>query len=177
MGDHAVGRQGSLGHALKRGPSQAGPGVGPCFVDWPWRFRSTAWARSQARDIAQPAAEKVPIERQPYKILVNLVCDPSARIDAARRADLIREWQVLVHRFIGSPWVVSIAPASSPLSNLDLETLKPDAFTSVGPFDKVWLIRIAQAETGSGLVFKGREYDTATRGLRDAPAAAGPRVA
>jgi len=115
---------------------------------------------------APPAtAEKLPIERQPYKILVNLVCDPSARIDPARRADLIREWQVLVHRFIGSPWVVSIAPASSPLSNLDLETLKPDAFTSVGPFDKVWLIRIAHAETGSGLVFKGREYDTATQVL------------
>ncbi len=88
---------------------------------------------------------------------------------------LIREWQVLVHRFIGSPWVVSIAPASSPLSNLDVDTLKPDAFASVGPFDKVWLIRIAHAETGSGLVFKGREYDTTTRGLGTLQRPVGPR--
>jgi hypothetical protein len=165
MGDRAVGRQGSLGHALKRGPSRpALVSVMLCGLALAGPLHCPGQEPTSS-PAPPPAAEKLPIERQPYKVLVNLACDPSARIDAARRADLIREWQVLVHRFIGSPWVVSIAPAASALSHVDLATLKPDAFTSVGPFDKVWLIRIAHAETGSGLAFQGREYDTTTRSL------------
>ena len=54
---------------------------------------------------------------------------------------------------------------SSPLSSLDLESLEPDAFASMASFDKVWVVRIARSDAGSGLVFTGREYDTATRRL------------
>jgi hypothetical protein len=165
MGDLALDRQGSLGHALKRGLSRLVL-ASAMLCGLALAAPLYCLGQEQGPSPAPPsAAEKLPIERQPYKVLVNLACDPSARIDVARRADLIREWQVLIHRFIGSPWVVSIAPASSPLSHLDIETLMPDAFTSVGSFDKVWLIRIAHAETGSGLLFQGREYDTTTRGL------------
>jgi hypothetical protein len=167
MGDCTVARQGSLGQALipcTRRPALACAVLCGLALAGPLRVLGRQPSPATSTTTA-PNAEKLPIERQPYKILVNLVCDPSARIDGARRASLVREWQVLVHRFIGSPWVVSLAPDSSPLSNLDVDTLKPDAFANVGPFDKVWLIRIAHAEAGSGLVFKGREYDSTTRGL------------
>jgi hypothetical protein len=111
------------------------------------------------------AVETEAVERQPYRISLHIGFDPLARIDEAKSAALIREWQVLVRRFIGAPWVVTIAGPSSPLSNVQVETLEPDAIVNVGPFDKVWVMRIAPQDTGSGLVFTGREYDSATRRL------------
>ena len=106
-----------------------------------------------------------PMERQPYRIVLHFACHPSSRLDEARRADLLRDWQVLVRRFVGTPWVISIAPPSSPLLDLDLEDPDPSAFASVGAFDKVWLVHADRPEAGTGLVFSGREYDTATRRL------------
>ena len=110
-----------------------------------------------------PTAES--IDRRPYRISLHLGFDPSARIDLAKRADLIREWQVLARRFIGAPWVVTIADPSSPLTNFELDSLEPDAIASVATFDKVWVVRVARSDAGPGLVFSGREYDTATRRL------------
>jgi len=105
------------------------------------------------------------IERRPYLISVQLSCDLSARIDVARRADLLRDWQILVRRFIGTPWVLSIAEPASPLSNLDLDGLEPEAFSSSSSFDKVWVVRIARSDLEGTLSLAGREYDTATRRL------------
>ena len=67
-----------------------------------------------------------------------------------RSAALIREWQVLVRRFIGSPWVVTIAEPTSPLCHVQLDALEPDAFASVTSFDKVWVMRIAQQKRRLG---------------------------
>jgi hypothetical protein len=110
-----------------------------------------------------PAAES--IDRRPYRISLHVGFDPSARIDLAKRAALIRDWQVLARRFIGAPWVVTIAEPASPLTNFELDSLEPDAFASVATFDKVWVVRVARSDAGPGLVFTGREYDTATRRL------------
>jgi hypothetical protein len=103
------------------------------------------------------------MERQPYRIALHFACHPSSRIDEARRSDLLREWQVLVRRFVGTPWVISLAPPSSPLLALDLEDPDPAAFANVGEFDKVWLVNAERPDAGTDLVFSGREYDTATR--------------
>jgi len=104
-----------------------------------------------------------PIERRPYRISLHMGFDPSARIDELKRADLIREWQILVRRFIGAPWVVTIADPPYPLANLELDSLDPSDFGSVGTFDKVWVVRVARSESDSVLVFRGREYDASTR--------------
>jgi hypothetical protein len=106
-----------------------------------------------------------PMERQPYRIVLHFGCHPSSRIDDARRADWLRDWQVLVRRFVGAPWSIAIAPASSPLLDLDLEDPDPSAFASVGAFDKVWIVHADRAEPGMGLALTGREYDVATRRL------------
>ncbi|MFI5458756.1 MAG: hypothetical protein ACHRXM_25290 [Isosphaerales bacterium] len=106
-----------------------------------------------------------PIELRPYRISVQLSCDRSSRIDLARRADLLRDWQILVRRFIGTPWILSIEEAASPLANLDLEGLEPEAFSGSSSFDKVWLVRITRSESEWTLNLAGREYDTATRRL------------
>jgi hypothetical protein len=97
--------------------------------------------------------------------VLHFACHPSSRIDEARRADLVRDWQVLVRRFVGSPWVMTIAPPTSPLLDLDLEDPDPSAFTKVGEFDKVWLVHADRPDAGTGLVFSGREFDSATRRL------------
>ncbi len=68
-------------------------------------------------------------------------------------------------RFIGPPWVVTIEPASSPLASLDFETLEPEAFSGLSLFDKVWVVRISRPPSEMGLLFTGREYDTAARRL------------
>ena len=106
-----------------------------------------------------------PMERQPYRIVLHFGCHPSSRIDDARRADWLRDWLVLVRRFVGAPWSIAIAPPSSPLLDLDLENPDPSAFASVGAYDKVWIVHADRADSGSGLVLSGREYDTATRRL------------
>jgi hypothetical protein len=119
--------------------------------------------------IAEPASADSkpaePMERQPYRIVLHFGCHPSSRIDEARRADWLRDWQVLVRRFVGAPWSIAVAPASSPLLDLDLENPDPSAFASVGAFDKVWIVHADRADSGAGLVLTGREYDVATRRL------------
>ena len=82
-------------------------------------LKAAAKESSVKRPEQPPKAEpREPIERRPYRISLHLACDPSARIDpdAARRF-CSGEWQVLVRRFIGPPWVVTIGPISSPLAN------------------------------------------------------------
>jgi hypothetical protein len=111
------------------------------------------------------SAAAAPIERQPYRIALHFLGDPSARLDPARRADLLHDWQVLVRRFVGAPWAVTIAPASGPLAHADLDALEPAAFTGSTAFDKVWVVRADRPDAGSALAFAGREYDTATRRL------------
>ncbi len=120
---------------------------------------------------AAPAATPAPaapeaIDRQPYRIELHLAFDPSARIDGARRTALLKEWLAQVRRFVGPPWIVTVAAQPSPLASGDLEALEPEAFARFHTsFDKIWLVRIASALTGSGLEFSGREYDAATRRL------------
>jgi hypothetical protein len=111
------------------------------------------------------APTREPIERRPYRISLHLQCDPSARIDLEGRADLLRQWQVLERRFIGPPWVLTVEPASSPLASLDFEALDSDAFSGFLSFDKVWVVRISRPPSEMGLLFTGREYDTAARRL------------
>jgi len=123
-----------------------------------------AYGQETAKEPAQSPPREA-IEQRPYHISVHLSCDRSARIDAAGRADLLHDWQILVRRLIGAPWVLSIAPASSPLANLDPEGLEPQAFSSLASFDKVWVVRIARSESEGALAFAGREYDTASRRL------------
>ena len=106
------------------------------------------------------------IDRQPYRIELHLCFDPSARIDHARRAALLKQWQAQVRRFVGPPWIIAIAATPSPLASGNLETLEAEGCSRFDPtFDKIWLIRISAARAASGLVFTGREYDTATRRL------------
>ena len=118
--------------------------------------------------IPAAAASAAPeaIDRQPYRIELHLSFDPSARIDHARRAALLKQWQAQVRRFVGPPWIITIAVTPSPLASGNLETLEAEAFSKFDPtFDKIWLVRVSAARPASGLVFTGREYDTATRRL------------
>ena len=140
---------------------------------------SPATAGTQPPAKAQPAAHSTPgipaaaasaapeaIDRQPYRIELHLSFDPSARIDHARRAALLKQWQAQVRRFVGPPWIITIAVTPSPLASGNLETLEAEAFSKFDPtFDKIWLVRVSAARPASGLVFTGREYDTATRRL------------
>jgi hypothetical protein len=116
---------------------------------------------------ASPKAEpREPIERRPYRISFHLACDPSARFDSARRTEMLQQWQVLVRRFVGPPWAVTIEPESSPLESADiLGDSVPEVFAGFASFDKVWVVRVSRLESGSGLEFVGREYDTASRRL------------
>jgi hypothetical protein len=123
---------------------------------------ATAAPAETAKGATKPAPRE-PIELRPYRILLYLRCAPSARVDAARRAALLRDWHVMVRRFIGAPWVVTIAEPSSPLANLDLESIAPDQFSGLSSFDKVWLVVLARGETESRFVLSGREYDIASR--------------
>jgi hypothetical protein len=123
-------------------------------------------ARPAAAGPAAAAAAPESIDRQPYRIELHLSFDPSARIDRARRAVLLKQWLAQVHRFVGPPWTIALAVPPSPLASGDLETLEAEAFSKFDPsFDKIWLVRISAATPASGLVFTGREYDTATRRL------------
>ena len=66
----------------------------------------------------------------------------------------------------GPPWSVTIAGRPSPLASGNLDALEAAAFAKFDPsFDKIWLVRISAGAGTSGLLFTGREYDTATRTL------------
>jgi hypothetical protein len=133
---------------------------------------STAVAAPELAPAESTAAE--PVERQPYRIVFHFACHPASRIDAARRADLLRDWHVMVRRFVGTPWAVSIAPPSGPVLDIDLEGLEKatpaqaaafEKAVNAGSYDKVWVVHADRASTGQGIIFTGREYDTATRRL------------
>jgi hypothetical protein len=124
---------------------------------------------------AEPTATAAePIERQPYRIIFHFACHPSSRFDAARRADLLRDWQVMVRRFVGAPWLVTVAPPSGPVLDIDLESLEKatpaqaaafEKAVNAGSYDKVWVVHADRNDSGIGVDFTGREYDTATRRL------------
>jgi hypothetical protein len=119
---------------------------------------------ASASDLTPPGTTEA-IDLEPYRVSFCLSCDPSSRIDEAGRLELLREWQILARRFVGASWILSIAPASSPLANVDLETVEPAAFSKIAPCDKVWIVRIARDRAGSDLDLAGREYDVVTRQL------------
>ena len=135
----------------------------------------------EARPAAQEAASGVAatgsaapeaIDRQPYRIELHLSFDPSARIDQACRAILLRQWQAQVRRFVGPPWIITIAAPPSPLASGNLDRLDGAACSRFDPsFDKIWLVRISAASPAAGLLFSGREYDTATRQAGASPGA------
>jgi hypothetical protein len=157
-----MGRQGFLEYALRGGVA---PAVVLCFGGCVLLLAAPpGYARQDSPAVTNESANE-PIERRPYRISLHMAFDPSARIDLLKRADLIREWQILVRRFIGPPWVISIADSPDPLANVELDSVDPDAFASVGSFDKVWVVRVSRSEQDSVLVFTGREYDTSTRQL------------
>jgi hypothetical protein len=110
------------------------------------------------------SAPREPIERRPYRISMHLACDLSARIDAKRRAELLQQWQVLVKRFVGPPWAVTVEPDSGPLASVDVATVAPEVFAGFTAFDKVWVVRVSRPGT-SGLLMVGREYDVPSRRL------------
>lgn len=132
----------------------------------PPQAQSAAQSTSGSSPAATASATSEAIDRQPYRIELHLSFDPSARIDHARRASLLRQWMAQVHRFVGPPWSITVAVPPSPLASGNLETLEAEAFSKFdSSFDKIWLVRISAASPAAGLVFTGREYDTATRRL------------
>ncbi len=123
-------------------------------------------AKPSAKASNEPpkTAPREPIELRPYRISIHLACDPSSRIDAKRRAELLQHWQVLVKRFVGPPWSVTIEPDSGPLATVDVPTVTPAAFAEFTAFDKVWVVRVTRPGP-SGLLMVGREYDVPSRRL------------
>jgi hypothetical protein len=115
-----------------------------------------------AQEPASPPVDEA-IERQPYRILFYLGCGPSARIDETLRVELLKRWQVLARRFVGAPWVTTLAERNSALGNVDLIATEPAVFAGVGDYDKVWVVRITRSDGDSSLVLSGREYDAVTR--------------
>jgi hypothetical protein len=154
MANRTLDRHGPLGGALQSVCAQA------LTAGLVLSLAAFAGARDPAGEPASSA-----LDHEPYHISLHLVCDASARIDDAGRAYLLRQWQTLLRRFIGAPWVISIAPPSSPLAALDLASATPAAFGKLEPCDKVWLVHVACAQSGSSLVLTGREYDVVTRRL------------
>jgi hypothetical protein len=80
----------------------------------------------------------------------------------------------MVRRFVGVPWAVSIAPPSGPVLDIDLEGLEKatpaqaaafEKTVEASSYDKVWVVHADRSESGVGVMFTGREYDTATRRL------------
>ncbi len=151
------------------GQSKATPAAVQAKIAAPAQSPSPAQSGAQStvgKSISSASAAPEAIDRQPYRIELHLSFDPSARIDHARRAALLKQWQSQVRRFVGPPWIIAIATPASPLASSDLESLEAEAFSRFDPaFDKIWLVRISAATPATGLVFKGREYDTATRRL------------
>jgi hypothetical protein len=145
--------------------------VGPPLAraDAPAKAPAPTPPPAPAKPAAKPAqdANAEGIERQPYKIELHFVADPSARIDESSREGLINQWHDLTHRFIGPAWSISTAARPSPLVGEGLARVKADALTGFDPsFDKIWLVWVAaDPKDSSLLVFSGREYDTATRWL------------
>jgi hypothetical protein len=121
---------------------------------------STASSTSTA-----PKSKREPIEMLPYRIRIHLSIDPESRIDARSREIILRDWELMIRRFVGAPWKVEFAPEGTDPTYLgDLEDLDPEALGARAEgVDKIWLIRIGP--DGPGYAFTGREYDAATHRL------------
>lgn len=105
-----------------------------------------------------------PIERRPYRIEAHIAIEPDARIDARGRDVLLAAWRSLVHRFVGAPWELTIAPAGSTLGAVPLDSLALEDFAPrMADHDKIWVIKIQAEKSGLGL--SGREFDVASRRL------------
>ncbi len=162
----------SKSQAPSSAPAAAKPASGTASAPAP--DGNAAKAASPTTPEAEKAKIPDPIERQPYRIVFHFACHPSSRIDEMRKAQLVRDWQVLVRRFVGTPWIVTVAPPSSPVLDLDLAGLERatpaqaaafEKAVRADAFDKVWVIHADRASEGPGIAFTGREYDTATRRL------------
>ena len=108
-------RQRSLENALRR--RGAGAIVALCLCAVLLRARLAAIASPDTR--SRPCPNRRPPRRNRSSGgLTGSRCTsgliPSARIDEATGAALIRDWQVLVRRFVGAPWVVTIADPPKP---------------------------------------------------------------
>jgi hypothetical protein len=156
---------GSIRIAAGQPPDRTGPPVAKTPIKpAPGRTTTAAPVPAATPTPASPASEA--IDRQPYRIELHLSLDPSARIDLRRRTALIKEWQALVRRFVGPPWIVTTAAQPSPLASGNLESLEASSFSGFdSSLDKIWLVRISAEPDTSELRFTGREYDTATRRL------------
>ncbi len=111
-----------------------------------------------------PPAKAEPIDRQPYAIRAAVGFEPGTRVDDARRAAILDEWQALIRRFIGSPWVVELADEPGSVAASAIADLKPDALRPLAEkVDKAWAIRVGPL--GPGYALEGRELDVATGSL------------
>ncbi len=79
---------------------------------------------------------------------------------------MIRDWEVLVRRFIGRPWQLEIAEGDGPLLAAPLERLEPGEVAPLAQgFDKAWIIQINPDPESYGFILSGREFDGATSQL------------
>ena len=131
----------------------------------------SAEAHSEPADAPAPKADvsskpvEKPIDQRPYRIRVFVSGDNASGLDPARLDTLVSEWLALVHRFVGAPWRVEVAPvAPESLASADPSSVSAETFAlDWVDVDKVWLIKVRGE--GSSLVYEGREYDVATRRL------------
>ncbi len=133
----------------------------PAQAKTPATTQTPTPAKTPAPTPAQPPAPKA-IESQPYKIVFSLNCLPDSRVDETGRLVLLRDWQGLVKRFVGPPWIVAVEPAASQLALVDPATAQAQQFARWSNYDKIWVVRLTRNEEGR-LVFIGREYDVAAR--------------
>ena len=107
-------------------------------------------------------ADEPPIALRPYAIRAWVAINPSTRLDARGRADLVADWLALVRRFVGAPWIVEVAEGEGPLARRDIDALDDSALGALAEtVDKGWAIRIEPDGRG-GFRFLGREFDVLT---------------
>ena len=124
-------------------------------------FASGPGAVSTRAESAEPA-----LENRPYRIVVHLASDPSARLDGRRRDEILARWQELVRRFIGPAWAVQVAERPSPIAGPGLERARAEDLSGLVPtVDKALFVWATSDPETADLVFEGREYDAATRWL------------
>lgn len=114
-------------------------------------------------------AADAPIERRPYRIRAWVVVDPSCRLDAPTRGELIRRWRTLVSRHVGAPWALEVAEGEGPLAAVaGLDDLRAEAVASaVTGLDRGWVIVIREGPEGCEM--QGRALDAGSGTL-------GPKV-
>jgi hypothetical protein len=117
-------------------------------------------AAAASNDKAKPAPQ-LPYSIRPYRIRVWFDFAPDTRLDSLARSRLIEHWLALVKRFIGPPWDLDVAADSGPLAERTFEAITPKNIADMAPgYDKAFIIVVARR--GSGLGFRGREYDATT---------------